>query len=235
MYIWVAVASFGAVYLLRNSRAGRIAKELLGELPKYVVTDRYSGYSWLELKFRQICWSHLIRDFKWIKGFKGQAGRIGEELLDCANQLFHLWHRVQKGTLKRSSFKTLVSPIRQRIRRLLDEGVALNLKGVSGMCTQMLKVYPAVYTFVRVEGVEPTNNRAERRQRHPAMWRRVSFGTWSHSGSEYVERILSVVATLRIQNRNIFSYLGDAARAALDGRCAPLLVPLEEEADSKAA
>lgn len=235
MYIWVAVASFGAVYLLRNSRGGRIARELLGPLPKYVITDRYSGYSWIALTRRQVCWSHLIRDFKWIKGFKGEAGRIGKELLDCAKDLFRLWHRVQKGTLKRSSFKTLVSPIRQRIRRLLDEGVALDLKGVSGMCKQMISVHPAFYTFVRVEGIQPTNNAAEQRQRHPAMWRRVSFGTWSRRGSEYVERILSVVATLRIQKRNIFSYLGDAARAALEGKCAPLLVPFEEEANSKAA
>ncbi len=235
MYIWVAVASFGAVYILRKSRAARIAKELLGPLPKYVITDRYSGYSWLLPKWRQICWAHLIRDFKWIKGFKGEAGRIGKELLDCAKDLFRLWHRFQKGTLKRSSLKTLVSPIRQRIRSLLDEGVALDLKGVSGMCRKMIEVHPAFYTFVRVEGVQPTNNRAERRQRHPAMWRRVSFGTWSRRGSEYVERILTVVATLRIQKRSIFSYLGDAARAALEGKCAPLLVPFEEEADRKSA
>ncbi len=235
MYLWVAVASFGAVYLLRESRAGRIARELLGEHPKYVVTDRYSGYSWLPLMWRQICWAHLIRDFKWIMGFKGEAGRIGGELLDCAKQLFRLWHRVREGTLKRSSFRTLVSPIRGRIRSLLEEGVALDLKGVSGMCKEMLKVHPAFYTFVRVEGVEPTNNNAERRQRHPAMWRRVSFGTWSRRGSEYVERILSVVATLRIRKRDVLSYLGDACRAALDGKSAPFLVPLEEEADGEAA
>jgi len=232
MYIWVAVASFGAIYLLRNSRAAKIARELLGSDPKYVVTDRYSGYSWLPLKWRQICWAHLIRDFKWIMGFEGEAGRIGTELLDCAGRLFHLWHQVQEGSLKRSSFRTLVSPVRKRISSLLEEGVALDLKGVSGMCKKMLEVHPAFYTFVRVEGIEPTNNNAETRQRHPAMWRRVSFGTWSKRGSEYVERILSVVATLRIQKRNIFSYLGEASRAALQGKCAPLLVPFEEEAEA---
>ena len=100
------------------------------------------------------------------------------------------------------------------------------------MLRSTLEVYPAFYTFVRVKGIEPTNNNAETRQRHPAMWRRVSFGTWSKRGSEYVERILSVVATLRIQKRNIFSYLGEASRAALQGKCAPLLVPFEEEAEA---
>jgi transposase len=235
IYIWTAVTSFGAVYLLRPSRASAIAKELLGSQKKYVITDRYSGYSWIPLALRQICWAHLIRDFKWIMGFEGEAGRIGNELLKCARRLFGLWHRVRDGTMKRSSFRTLVSPIRQRIKALLEEGVALDLDGVSGMCKQMLKVYPAFYTFVRVEGVSPTNNAAERQQRHPAMWRRVSFGTWSRRGSEYVERILSTVATLRIQERDVLPYLRQACQAALDGKCAPFLVPLDREDASEAA
>ena len=238
MYIWTAVTCFGAVYLIRNSRASQVARELLGDLKKYgkyVITDRYSGYSWIPLRMRQICWAHLIRDFKWIEDSGGGAGRIGKDLLDCAGQLFGLWHRVRDGTLKRSSFRTLVSPIRKRIRALLEEGAALDVDGVSGMCRAMLRVYPAFYTFVRVEGVEPTNNQVERRQRHPAMWRRVSFGTWSRRGSVYVERILSTVATLRIQGRDILSYLREASRAALAGEQAPFLVPFDEETDDKAA
>lgn len=235
MYIWTAVTSFGAVYLLRKSRGSQVARELLGKDPKYVITDRYSGYFWLPLGWRQICWSHLIRDFRWIGGFEGEAGRIGSELLLCAKDLFRLWHRHRKGKLKRSSLRTLVSPVRQRIRSLLEEGKALKVKGVSGMCRQMLKVHPAFYTFVRVEGLEATNNRAERHQRHPAMWRRVSFGTWSRRGSEYVGRILSTVATLRIQKQNILAYLVEASRAALQGASAPFLVPLEEDAEVQAA
>jgi len=238
MYIWTAVTSFGAVYLLRNSRASHVARELLGDLKrygKYVITDRYSGYSFIPILLRQICWAHLIRDFKWILSFGGEAGRIGGDLLDQARDLFRLWHGVRDGTLRRSSFRTLVSPIRKRIRTLLEEAIALNLKGVSGMCKQMIEVYPAFYTFVRVEGLEPTNNTVERRQRHPAMWRRVSFGTWSRRGSEYVERILTTVATLRIQKRDILSYLRLACEAALEGRNAPFLVPLDTEAADKAA
>ncbi len=229
IYIWAAVTSFGAVYILRKSRAGRIARELLGVERKVVVTDRYKGYLWIPLRWRQICWAHLIRDFEWIMGFAGAAGRIGKELLACEKDLFSLWHRVKEGTLRRSSFRTLVSPIRGRIRSLLEEGVALELKGVSGMCEDMLKVYPAFYTFVRVEGVEPTNNAVETKQRHPAIWRRVSFGTWSRRGSEYVERILSVVTTLRIQGRDVLPYLRDACRAALEGKSAPWLVSFDQE------
>lgn len=235
IYIWTAVTCFGAIYLLRPSRASSIAKELLGNQEKYVITDRYSGYSWIPLARRQICWAHLIRDFKWIMGFEGEAGRIGSDLLDSARKLFRLWYRVRDGTLKRSSFRTLVSPIRERIKALLEEGVALHLTGVSGMCRHMLKVYQAFYTFVRVEDLSPTNNAAERQQRHPAMWRRVSFGTWSRQGSEYVERILSTVATLRIQGRDILPYLREACRAALAGESAPLLAPLDRQDGTQAA
>ena len=235
MYIWAAVTSFGAVYIVRKSRAGRIARELLGVEEKVVVTDRYKGYLWIPLRWRQICWAHLKRDFEWIMGFAGAAGRIGTDLLACEKELFSLWHRVRDGSLKRSSFRTMVSPIRARIRSLLEEGVALKLEGVSGMCKDMLKLYPAFYTFVRVEGVEPTNNSIEAKMRHSAQWRRVSFGTWSRRGSEYVGNILSVVTTLRIQGREVLPYLRDACQAALEGKCAPFLVPFDEDTLSKAA
>jgi transposase len=229
VYIWAAVTNFGAVYLVRASRAALIAVELLGTEAKVVVTDRYKGYLWIPLRWRQICWAHLKRDFEWIAGFAGEPRRIGRELLACEKELFTRWHRVRDGTLKRSSFRTLVSSIRKRIRSLLEEGEALDLDGVSGMCTEMLKVHVAFYTFVRVEGVEPTNNTVEARQRHPAIWRRVSFGTWSRRGSEYVGHILSVVTTLKIQGRQVLPYLRDACQAALEGRNAPLLVSLDAE------
>jgi hypothetical protein len=236
VYIWAAVTSFGAVYLVRNSRAAAVAVELLGRFAKVVVTDRYKGYLWIPLRWRQICWAHLKRDFEWIAGFAGRAGAIGKELLACERDLFALWYRVRDGTLKRSSFRTLVTPIRKRIRSLLEEVVALDLEGVSGMGRDMLKVYPAFYTFVRVEGVDPTNNAVEARQRHAAIWRRSSFGTWSRGGSDYVGHILSVVTTLRIRGLEILPYLRQVCRAALEGRHAPLLVPPDEfEAERQAA
>ena len=232
-YIWGAATKFGAIYIVRKSRSARVALELLGVELKVVITDRYRGYLWIPLRWRQICWAHLKRDFEWIAGFKGRAGWIGRELLACERELFGLWHRVRDGTLKRSSFRTRVSPIRKRIRSLLEEGVALEVEGVSGMCKDMLKVHPALYTFVRVEGVEPTNNRIETGMSRIAKWRRVSFGTQSRRGSEFVGRILSVVATLRIQGRDVFPYLREACEAALEGRNAPLLVSLEDQDEDR--
>ena len=83
-----------------------------------------------------------------------------------------------------------------------------------------------MWTFVRVEGVEPTNNPAERALRHAVIWRKTSFGTQSKAGSRYVERILTAVTTLRMQKRNVLDYLVEARQAAIRGRPAPSLLPV---------
>ena len=129
------------------------------------------------------------------------------------------------GALKRSSFRTYVSGLRVKIRNLLIEGAMLSDKKPAGMCREILKLESALYTFVRVEGVEPTNNNAERTLRHAVIWRKTSFGTHSRAGSDFVERILTTVATLRLQGRNVLEYLTTACRAALNGDAAPSLLP----------
>ena len=216
-WLWAAVTAFAAVFLIRKSRAQKVAKELLGEAPGVVISDRYSGYGWIPVRRRQACWAHLIRDFRKIESAGGEAAAIGEALGECADELFHHWHRVKEGTLKRSSFRVYASRLRAEVRNLLLDGATLEHEKVAGMCKEILKVESALWTFVRVAGVEPTNNAAEQAVRPAVIWRKTSFGTQSKRGSEFVERILSTVATLRIQGRNVLEYLTDACRAALQG------------------
>ena len=204
-----------------------MAKELLGEAPGIVISDRYSGYGWILVRRRQACWAHLIRDFRKIENAGGEAAAIGEALGECADELFHHWHRVKEGTLKRSSFRVYASQLRAEVRDLLLDGATLEHEKVSGMCKEILKVESALWTFVRVEGVEPTNNAAEQAVRPAVIWRKTSFGTQSKRGSEFVERILSTVATLRIQGRNVLEYLTEACRAALRGEPAASLLPAQ--------
>jgi transposase len=157
---------------------------------------------------------------------KGAAGEVGAALGDCARLLFQWWHRVRDGTLKRSSLQTYVSSkLRGKVRNLLQEGAAGDDKKVAGMCRAILKLEPALWTFVRVEGVEPTNNNAERAVRHAVIWRKVCFGTQSRRGSDFVERMLTVVATLRSQGRNILDYVTDACSAAFRSQPAQSLIP----------
>lgn len=146
------------VFLIRLSRGAVVAKELLGEgFAGYLVSDRWSGYSWVELRRRQVCWAHLKRDFQKIADAQGDLARIGQSLLEQTQRLFKLWHRVRDGTLKRSSFATYASAIRGEIRALLEQGLVCADAMTAGMCQKILSVEPAMWTFVRVVGMEPTN------------------------------------------------------------------------------
>lgn len=224
-WLWVAATAFAAVFLIRKSRAGKVAKELLGEAPGIVVSDRYSGYGWIPIRQRQACWAHLIRDFQKIEDAGGEATTVGRELGECARKLFHQWHRVVGGTLKRSSFRIYASRIRQEVKSLLLDGAGLADERVVGMCRKILDIESALWTFVRVERVEPTNNAAEQAVRPAVIWRKTSFGTQSDCGSRFVERILTTVSTLRIQGRNVLEYVTEACRATLLENPAPSLLP----------
>ena len=154
-----------------------------------------------------------------------ELAAIGEALQARRKQLFTWWHRVRDGTLERSTFQAYVRPLRAEVCDLLRQGKACTEEKLSGMCREILKLEVAMWTFVRVEGVEPTNNDAERALRHAVIWRKTSFGTQSEAGSTFVERMLTVAGTLRLQDRNVLDYLTEACEAALLNRPAPSLLP----------
>jgi transposase len=229
-WLWVAVTPWVTVFLIRLSRGAVVAKELLGAgFAGYLVSDRWSGYTWVELRRRQVCWAHLKRDFQKIAEAQGDLARIGQSLLEQTQRLFKLWHRVRDGTLKRSSFATYASAIRGEICALLEQGMACADAKIAGMCRKILSVEPAMWTFVRVVGVEPTNNDGERSVRHAVLWRKGSYGTQSEAGSRFVERILTVVMTLRQQRRNVLEYLTAACQSALCHESPPSLLPQTTE------
>jgi transposase len=225
-WLWLAATPLVAVFLIRSSRGGDVARELLGKLGSWcLISDRWSGYNWVPKRLRQLCWAHLCRDFRKLYDLEGAAHAIGKQLLEQTKLLFKLWGRVRDGTLKRSSFRTLIKPIRREIHRLLAEGAQLPQSRLAGMCTEILKLERAMWTFSRVDGVEPTNNLAERLVRHAVMWRKTSYGTQSREGSIFVERILTAVTCCRLQRRNVLEYLTDACTSALHRRPTPSLLP----------
>jgi transposase len=234
-WLWVAVTSWVTVFVVRLSRGGRVAHELLGEhFSGILVTDRYSGYSWYPVRWRQLCWSHLLRDFEAMRGRGGTSEAIGEALLEQAHQMFTWWHRVREGTLKRSTFRSYMTSLRREVERLLEAGHQCGVAKTEGTCREILKHRQAVWTFVQVEGVEPTNNSAERAIRPGVQRRKMSFGTQSEAGSRFVESMMTVVATLKQQKRNVLEYLTAAHEAALRGEAPPSLLP-DREMESQAA
>lgn len=225
-WLWVAATSLVTAFLIRCSRGGQVAKEMLGETFRGILnSDRWSGYNWLPVFLRQLCWSHLLRDFQAFVERGGESQRIGEALLAQSNLMFDWWHRVRDGTMTRIAFQEHMKPVQQKVGAWLRQGAACAHDKTAGTCRDILKRENALWTFVRVEGVEPTNNLGERQLRHGVIWRKICFGTQSEAGSRFAERMMTVVATLKQQQRNVLDYLTEACDAANWGRPAPSLLP----------
>ena len=232
-WLWVLVTPLVCVFQVFLSRSQQAAKTLLGEEFSGILnSDRYSSYTWVEVSHRQICWAHLKRDFTKIAQRSGKSQQLGRALLHQHKKLFKLWARVRDGTLEWERFVALVSPIRAKVKQLLEEGAAYPIAEKETLlaktvrtCRKLLKIEPALWLFISVEGVEPTNNAAERAIRPAVIWRRISFGSQSEAGSTFVARMLTVVTTLKAQNRNVLEFMTRACQAAREGKPTPSLLP----------
>jgi transposase len=224
-WLWAGVTQAVACFRVHARRGLDGLRALLGDDPAgVVVSDRWCAYNRLAVSGRQLCWAHLKRDFQALADRGGPARPLGEELLCFVEDLFLWWHRVRDGTLSRASLRTYVGELRPAFREALDRGAACGCAKAEAVCRNLLDLEPALWTFVRVEGVEPTNNAAERAVRPAVLWRRRSFGCHSADGCRFVERILTVVQTLRLQKRPAFAYLADAVAAHRRGQPAPRLL-----------
>jgi transposase len=231
MWLWAAVTRLVTVFTIAPSRGADVAKGILGtETGKVVISDRLKSYSWI--KRRQFCWAHLNRDFQAMVDRGGESAEVGRLLLGHSERLFDWWHRVRDGTMARGTLQSRVAMIRFSLREDLRRGVASGCSKTAGTCRELLARETHLWTFVRVEGVEPTNNDAERALRHGVIYRKLSGGTDSESGSRFVERMLSVVATCRQQDIHVLDYLTRCYQAHLDGKPAPSLLPTTSAAQA---
>jgi len=225
-WLWVAATSLVTVFLIRCSRGGKVAREMLGETFRGILnSDRWSAYNWLPVSLRQLCWSHLLRDLQAFVERGGESQLIGEAILAQSNRMFTWWHRVRDGTMTRATFQERMKPVQRKVGDLLRQGTACSHSKTAGTCRDILKREEALWTFVHIEDVEPTNNLAERQVRHGVLWRKMCFGTQSEAGSRFAERIMTVVATLKQQQRNVLDYLTEACDAANWDKPAPSLLP----------
>ncbi len=218
-WLWTAVATTCTVFTIRPTRAATVLTELLGTAFGGVVhCDRAKMY--YALPRLQGCWAHVKRDCQaLIDSGDGVEKRLGHDLLRPTRKLFRLWARYRDGTLTRVGFQRLMKPIRQEIDALLLRGAFAGI----GMAQELHNHRDWLWTFVDVEGVEPTNNASERALRHAVIWRKLSFGTQSPSGSRFVETLLTVVETCRQQSRNVFTFVTAAVDARFAHRTAPSL------------
>ena len=222
-WVWTFVAANFTFFACRTSRGADVLRELLtDDFAGVIHCDRARMY-WSHGRRLQWCWAHLKRDFQALIDSPCRTNkRLGHDLMRPTKELFALWKRVRDGTLSFATFQNRMKPIRREIDALLLRGYCN--APTHGFCKELVEHKDNLWTFADVEGIEPTNNAAERALRHAVIWRKLSFGTQSAGGSRFVERLLTVVETCRRQSRNTFAWLTNTVEAHLAGKPAPSLM-----------
>ena len=210
-----------AVFTVLPSRARYVVRNLIGEDPQGgVVSDRYAAYAYVDAGKRQVCWAHLIRDFTRIAQRPGKAGRIGRRLLGLGYVMFR-WR--ERGLATQEQFE----PIQRRLRLALQTGAAAAhiCTRTANTCANVLKLWPALWSFLHHQGVEPTNNAAEQALRTLVLKRKISGPTRSRRGDEFIAHGYSAMESCRRQGRDLLDYLHGTVIAWIDKTAPPSLVP----------
>jgi transposase len=226
-WLWTAGTKQVVVFRIEKHRDGDAAKALLSEkFGGFLNSDRYGAYGFVPMERRQVCWSHLEREFVELSELKEPVAKyVAPKILDRIADLFSIWRDYQKGTLDRQQMQVAIRPVCRDIESLIEIGAKASHAYTRSKCRSILKYREAFFAFVEHEGVEPTNNRSERNLRHGVIYRKLSHGTQSDEGSRYIERALTVVATLKAQGKDVYAYLIATAQAAFQGTSAPSLLP----------
>lgn len=224
-WLWTFVARMFTVFAVRATREATALTTFLGEHFRGVVNcDRAKMY-W-HLGCLQWCWAHLRRDFQaMIDSGTVQGKWLGSRLRNLACELFEHWADYRAGKISRAALLRRMGPVRRKVECLLLRGTQSSDPDVRGTCRELYTHRQWLWTFLRHEGLEPTNNAGERSLRHAVIWRKLSFGTQSASGSRFVETMLTVIETCRQQRRNVFSFVTAAVEAHIGRRPAPSLLP----------
>jgi hypothetical protein len=200
------------------------AKELLADTAAIVTSDRWWAYSHLPLARRQLCWAHLRRDFAAHAEGLAVEKEFGEVGLELCERVFGAWARFSESE-DRGELKRTIVALRHRYKPIIAGYAAKRPpnKRCRGMARNLLKAWPALWSFASHEGVAPTNNHAERALRSAVIYRKLSLGTQSPGGELRVARLLSAHTTCRLQRRSLFAYLSEVIAACARGDPVPLL------------
>jgi transposase len=223
--LWGALSGRAAVFRIAAGRHGFEARTLLGErFAGIVCSDRWRGYDYLDPSRRQLCWAHLLRDFTAHSEGMGEQKKFGEDGLRIARELFACWDGYQADG-DRARLQAQIAPLHDELHTLLEHAARKSTKTkyhrrfAKGLLTR----WPALWTFTHTDGVEPTNNHAERGLRGAVIYRKLSLGSQSEHGERTIERLLSASVTCRLQKRSLFAYLSSVLTASIRGDPIPAL------------
>jgi transposase len=224
MSLWVLATTVATVYQILGDGCRVTIQPLFGPQKGILVSDRAKVFTFWAMNLRQVCHAHLLRKFVAFSERDGPAGRLGRALLECTSLIFEYWHGYKEGLLTRQELQYWMRPVQQTVEQLLARGEKSNIKGVSGSCADILVHRDALWTFVSLEGVEPTNNHGELELRDFVLWRKRSFGTQSERGERFAERVMTVVRTARKQGKAVLDFIVRSIRAHRDAATAPRLL-----------
>jgi len=223
--LWGMFTDRHALFHLAPDRHAQHAKSLLTDTEAIVTSDRWWAYAHLPTPRRQICWSHLRRDFQAHTEGLAAEKEFGEAGLQLSERVFWAWE-VFAHTQDRRELKRAIRSLQRAYKPIIRTYAAKRArnKRCRGMARNLLKLWPALWTFAAHEGVEPTNNHAERSLRGAVIYRKLSFGSQSEEGERRIERLLSASVTCRLQRRSLFGYMSELLAAHARGDPVPLLV-----------
>jgi len=223
--LWGAFTDTAALLRVAPDRHERELVELLGEqFAGTCCSDRWWAYNRFDPGKRQVCWSHLVRDFTAHSEGMGALKELGETGLRVAERLFAAWHTYKRNGDRRA-LKRRLAPAKRELLTVLKTNSTKNARNrySKTIATNLLKLWPALWTFADQDGVEPTNNHAERGLRGAVIYRKLSHGSQSEQGERTIERLLTASITCRLQKRSLFTYLADALTANIRGDPTPAL------------
>jgi len=202
-YVWTATTATATLLKILPTRCLKsLAQVRPRSHPGITVTDRYQVYKY---KRQQYCLAHIYRDFKKFAQRDGPDGELGIRALFEMDEIFKATHENCRKTMQ-----SRVAYRKKRLKNILDDTIANGSDKMSRYAERLLSQYKKLFLFSRYEGVEATNNAAERSLRHIVLWRKTSYGTQSEGGSRFMERALSVWMTLKKQGKQAYSFFTDA-------------------------
>jgi len=207
-WLWSLSTDHTAYFLIHYSRGKAAARELLGEFDGILITDRHGAYNDHDPEKHQYCWAHVIRNLEKIAQRQGRAGEDGQTLLRIARLVVRCAHRWKQSSYQSAHYRRRLDRFREWLQKELEQTALIHGKNKTGnTCRKLLQDYPKLWTFLAYPGVPLTNNAAERSLRQYVIWRKISFFSQSHRGTQYRAMILSLIETCKRLNINLYQTL----------------------------
>jgi transposase len=223
--LWGALTSRTAVFRIAPGRHAFEARTLLGErFAGIVCSDRWRGYDYLDPTQRQLCWAHLVRDFTAHSEGMAEQKQFASGGLRIAHDLFAAWDAYQHDG-DRTRLQAQTAPLQDKLRTVLEHAARKSprTKYHRLFAKNLLNRWPALWTYTHTDGVEPTNNHAERGLRGAVIYRKLSLGSQSDQGERTIERLLSASLTCRLRKQSLYAYLTQVLTAHARGDPIPHL------------